>query len=441
VELPAVQYTQTRDGVTLGFVDIGSGPPLVLCETPIDALPQKLEHPGIRLLVPQHDEYRLVHYDGRGAGSSDRDVEDFSLDARVSDLDAVVERTGLATFSLLGVHSGSAIAIRYAARNPGRVTRLVLTDPYLRGREFYAGTRHGAARLMSDADFEFYARALAIAQGADTLELQDSLAAGVSRSWTPAGFARWSAAVEAVDVSLDVGAIECPTLIVDDGTTNARLVREVASAIPGSLLVSTGPLVLGSNQALVHMLRFLFGIERGAQAPGSGRSPGGFRTILFTDLAGHTPVMARLGDDKGRAVLREVERRTRQSIREHGGTEIKSMGDGFMASFASAQQAVECATGIQRAFTEPIDGEQLKVRIGINAGEPVAEDNDLFGASVIAAARIAARAEAGQVLVANVVRELVAGKGFLFHDTGEQVLRGLEEPVRLWELRLEGAGG
>jgi class 3 adenylate cyclase len=76
------------------------------------------------------------------------------------------------------------------------------------------------------------------------------------------------------------------------------------------------------------------------------------------------------------------------------------------------------------------------VRIGVNAGEPVAEDDDLFGTSVIAAARIASKASGGQVLVADVVRQLVAGKGFLFHDTGEHDLKGLEEPVRLWELRL-----
>ena len=106
-----------------------------------------------------------------------------------------------------------------------------------------------------------------------------------------------------------------------------------------------------------------------------------------------------------------------------------------MASFGSAQRAIECAIAIQRAFTvAPLAGE-VNVRVGINAGEPIAEDDDLFGASVIAAARIAAQADAGQVLVADVVRQLAAGKGFLFHDTGEHYLKGLEEPVRVWELR------
>jgi class 3 adenylate cyclase len=178
-----------------------------------------------------------------------------------------------------------------------------------------------------------------------------------------------------------------------------------------------------------------FGAGASPKAPVAPASA--FRTILFSDLEGHTAIMSRLGDAKGRELLREHERLTREALQAHSGTEVKSMGDGFMASFGSAQSALDCARAIQAAFAEPVLGEALKVRIGVNAGEPVADGDDLFGASVIAAARIAARAEGGQVLVANVMRELVAGKGFLFHDTGEHELKGLEEPVRVWELRLE----
>jgi class 3 adenylate cyclase len=115
------------------------------------------------------------------------------------------------------------------------------------------------------------------------------------------------------------------------------------------------------------------------------------------------------------------------------------MGDGFMASFGSAQRALECAIDLQRAMGElpPLvdlpDG--LRVRAGINAGEPIAEAGDLFGSSVIAAARIASRARGGQVLVSDVVRQLVLGKGFRFEDAGEHALKGLDGLVRLWELR------
>jgi class 3 adenylate cyclase len=155
--------------------------------------------------------------------------------------------------------------------------------------------------------------------------------------------------------------------------------------------------------------------------------------------------MTRLGDVQGRAVLREHERITREALGAHGGQEVKAMGDGFLCSFSSAQRAVECAITLQRrfrdenplTFVDAFNGGELRLRVGLNAGEPIVESDDLFGTSVIAAARIAATAQGGQVLVANVVRELVAGKGFLFHDTGEHVLKGLEDAIRLWELRWE----
>jgi len=165
----------------------------------------------------------------------------------------------------------------------------------------------------------------------------------------------------------------------------------------------------------------------------AGNASGAFRTILFTDIEGHTAMMQRLGDVKGRDVLREHERITREALKAHGGTEVKTIGDSFMASFGSAQKALDCAIALQRAFASatlspvpsPIKerggsdpdsgspspstergsgGEVLSLHIGVNAGEPIAEDDDLFGSSVILAARAASKATGGQVLVTNVVR-------------------------------------
>ncbi len=118
------------------------------------------------------------------------------------------------------------------------------------------------------------------------------------------------------------------------------------------------------------------------------------------------------------------------------------MGDGFMASFSSATKALECAITMQRAFAEHNASaeEPIKVRVGLNAGEPIAEDEDLFGTAVNLAARICAQAEAGQILAPIVVRELAAGKQFMFADLGETELRGFEDPVRLYELRWREAG-
>ncbi len=113
------------------------------------------------------------------------------------------------------------------------------------------------------------------------------------------------------------------------------------------------------------------------------------------------------------------------------------MGDGFMTSFSSATKALECAIAMQRAIAEHNENtaEPILVRVGLNAGEPIAEDDDLFGTAVNEAARITATANGGEILVADVVRQLVKGKDFLFADRGEANLKGFDEPVRLYEVR------
>ncbi|HEV8574348.1 MAG TPA: adenylate/guanylate cyclase domain-containing protein [Dehalococcoidia bacterium] len=145
-------------------------------------------------------------------------------------------------------------------------------------------------------------------------------------------------------------------------------------------------------------------------------------------------MMSRLGDERGRAVLREHETIFRNALKQHGGTELKTAGDGFMASFRSVTKAIECAVAFQRAFAER-EGEPLSVRVGLNAGEPIEEEGDFFGATVILASRIADKAEGGEILVSDVVRQLVAGKGFLFNDRGDHPLKGFEDPVRVFEVR------
>lgn len=163
-----------------------------------------------------------------------------------------------------------------------------------------------------------------------------------------------------------------------------------------------------------------------------------FRTIMFTDMAGSTSITGDLGDAGMMELLRSHDRIIRDSLAALGGREIKHTGDGVMACFASVVRGVECAIAIQRslaAHNESAAGPPIKVRAGISAGEPVTENDDLFGAAVQLAARICAAAEPGQILAANVVRELAIGKGFVFADRGECALRGFEDPFRLFEVR------
>jgi adenylate cyclase len=210
--------------------------------------------------------------------------------------------------------------------------------------------------------------------------------------------------------------------------------REVAAAIPDARFVAVDGDVGIHQYQYEQIITEIHGFLEEGWVEDRSNGPSAFRTVLFTDLVGHTAMMSRLGDERGRAVLREHERITRNVLKAHGGTEIKTMGDGFMASFNSVTKAVECAIALQRAFAER-EGEPLNARVGLNAGEPIEEDGDLFGATVILASRIAAKAEGGEILVADTVRGLCSGKGFLFADRGEFVAKGFEEPARVYEVR------
>jgi class 3 adenylate cyclase len=237
--------------------------------------------------------------------------------------------------------------------------------------------------------------------------------------------------------------ITIPTLVLHrrDETVPFQQGREIASQIRGACFVplegDIHPIWLGDTKPIISAIKDFLGEDYEPAAEPLADSYADVYTVLFTDVEGSTALTERVGDAKAREVLREHERIVREALRAHGGSEVKAMGDGFMASFASATRALECAIAMQRAFAAHSEGadEPIRVRIGLNAGEPIAEEKDLFGTAVNMAARIAARAEGGEILASDVVRQLVAGKGFLFSDRGEVELKGFEEPVRLYEVR------
>jgi class 3 adenylate cyclase len=170
-----------------------------------------------------------------------------------------------------------------------------------------------------------------------------------------------------------------------------------------------------------------------------------FRSILFTDIEGSTALTQRLGDAEAMQVLRRHDDIVREALREAEGNEVKHTGDGIMASFTSASRAVGCAVAIQKQLADhnSRQEEAFSVRIGLSAGEPVTDGGDLFGAVVQLAARLCAHAEPAGILTSTAVRDLSMGKGFVFIDQGEVVLRGFEEPVRPYAVqwRMEAGHG
>lgn len=170
--------------------------------------------------------------------------------------------------------------------------------------------------------------------------------------------------------------------------------------------------------------------------PGEPYVESAFRAILFTDVVDSTLLTQRLGDREAMRLLRQHDSIVRSALAQFGGSEIKHTGDGIMAAFASASQAVRAAMQAQRALQERNQAEQSRfhVRIGVAAGEPVTERDDLFGAAVQQAARLCTCAQPDCIVVSSGVRDLCRGKGIRFTDAGPIVLKGFDEPIGRFEV-------
>jgi class 3 adenylate cyclase len=166
--------------------------------------------------------------------------------------------------------------------------------------------------------------------------------------------------------------------------------------------------------------------------PGEAYTDSALRAVLFTDLCGSTEMTQRLGDAGAMTLLRVHDAIVRDALAGNRGREVKHTGDGIMASFSSVSSAVEAAIVIQRRLSERDDVVDLTVRIGISAGEPVSDNNDLFGAAVQLAARLCSHSDPGGILVSIAVRELCIGKQFRFDDRGPVELKGFSEPAHVF---------
>jgi class 3 adenylate cyclase len=186
------------------------------------------------------------------------------------------------------------------------------------------------------------------------------------------------------------------------------------------------------------VLAFLGRIEDPTPATEEGAGPvidSAFRAIMFTDMVGSSDMTSRLGDEKAVIVVQEHNRIVQTVFEAYGGNVIKFTGDGFHASFSSVANSVKCAIEVQRSFKSyavPIQDEPIQVTIGLSAGEPVAADKDLFGATVNLAARLCAHAKPEEILVAQVIKDLCLGKAYRFLDKGALTFKGFHEPVNVY---------
>jgi class 3 adenylate cyclase/pimeloyl-ACP methyl ester carboxylesterase len=439
-----IRFCTAADGVRIAHATIGDGPPLVYaCGWP-QHLELEWQAPFSRAFLEDlSGGFTLIRYDMRGGGLSDRDAADFSLESLVGDLEAVVDYLNLERFPLLslGLLAGPT-AISYAARHPERVSHMILCSAFVRGGGITTPDRQRAL-IDFTAAFGF-----PVGDFGDDPVLTREEEMAVRRQGKAAASAEIQAELLRTLFSADVEGlaerVSAPALVMHarrDPLIPFELGREVAARLRHATFLpyeASGAGVWRHADPIIPEIRRFLGVTTGVVEKRPTPVPA-VHTILFTDVEGSTALTHKLGDARAREVMREHERMVRTALGAYGGSEIKTTGDGFMASFTSASQALKCAVAMQRAFAEHNEtaDEPIRLRMGLNAGEPIAEGEDLFGTAVNLAARIAAHAAGGEILVAGVVRELAAGKGFLFADRGDVALRGFEEPARLYEVRWE----
>ena len=438
-----IRYCTTEDGVRIAYAAEGDGPALIMCPFFVESFSLAERMPEYREFVEGLRRGRsLVRFDLRGTGQSQRGQYKYSGESVHLDIRAVARAAGLRQFVLYGSGLSGPAAISYAATYPDDVTHLVLYSTFTRAEAVLPGAAVRGLAELARVNWDVTAQTLTDLSGRERSSDLNVRAARLVRESTTGDVV---AAILTDNMGFDASdylpRVKAPALVIQSTETQlfkAEFGREIATALPDAQLrLIEGAynwLDPGTGTRVAALVDEFLGAPALAPESPATSAIASFRAVLFSDLVGHTEMMQRLGDARGREVLREHERITRQELTRHGGTEIKSDGDSFMASFGSLTSAVECAVALQRVFAAR-DGEPLAVRIGINAGEPVEDAGDLFGASVILAARVKDQAGPGDILLPEAVRHLLAGKGFQFVDRGAFAPKGFDEEVRLFAVR------
>jgi pimeloyl-ACP methyl ester carboxylesterase len=435
---PETLYARSGD-VSIAYQVVGDGP------FDLVYVPGFVSHIELRWTVPLFAEgleqlaafSRLLLFDKRGTGMSDRVAGAPTLEARMDDLRAVMDAVGSRRAAVFGVAEGAPMSLLFAATYPERTAALVLRGGFPRtmwAPDYPWGqTEEQYRRNVEAADLRLYGTRVEAEADVRRLpgwETEDAA--------TIVDYLRWSAspgALEAlarmnreIDVREVLPAIRVPTLILhgsEDTIVPAEAARWMADRIPGARFVEvTGAAHLhfgrGTDAINDEVERFLVDLwESGRWEDVETESV--LATVLFTDIVGSSERLAELGDRKWAELLGRHHAIVRQEIARHRGVEVDTAGDGFFASFDGPARAIRCAQAIVQGTGEL----EISVRAGLHTGECEVVDGKVAGIAVHTGARVAALAQPGEVLVSRTVKDLVAGSGIAFADRGVHELKGV----------------
>jgi class 3 adenylate cyclase len=444
VDTPPIRYCRSGD-VSIAYQVVGDGPTdLVVIRGSLSNLASVWDQPlFVRYIEELAGFSRAIMFDKRGMGLSDRPRDVPTLEARMDDIRAVMDAVGSEQAGLWAAHEGARIGCLFAATYPERTKGLLLFDPSARGRRTddypWGRTDDEWRRWLRDVSEgwgtqEFHERFLReySPSVADDPEFARWYVGHMLASASPGAAVAFQRMVMEGDVTDVLPAIRVPTLILHRAASVGPATY-VASRIRGARLQEIPGLVDGYTWADPEASRFIYR-EMAGFLDGLEQGPRPERvliTVLFTDIVDSTARAAAIGDDEWHRLLGQHNARIRRRLAEHGGQEVNTTGDGFMAVFDGPGRAI----GAARSIRDDVRAIGLEVRAGIHTGEGQRLDGQLAGIAVHLAARVAAAAGPSEVLVSSTVRDLVAGSGLEFDDRGSHVLKGVPGEWRLFAVR------
>jgi class 3 adenylate cyclase len=429
VQQPKTQYADSH-GVSIAYQVIGDGPfDLVMVPGFVSNVETLWAEPLFYRLITNLTRFcRVIFFDKRGTGCSDPVAGAPSVDERMDDIRAVMDAAGVQQAVIDGISEGGPIAILFAATYPERTRGLVLygtfpkTDAPGEPELSTAGADHIGTCLQSWGEgntIDVFAPDLAHDP------LQRKMWGVWERTGASPGMARalWES-LRTWDVRSVLPSVKVPTLVLHrtgDRTVPVEGGRYLAAHIPNAKMVE----IAGDNHVVFErevidefcgaVEEFVLGSRHAAETERV------LKTVLFTDIVGSTERAATEGDRRWRGLLEDHDAVVRRALERHRGTEVKTLGDGFLVTFDAPARAVQCA----RQLADDMAALGLAIRAGVHTGECEVIGADIGGMAVHLAARVAAMARAGEVLVSSTVRDLVVGSQLEFEDRGRHALKGV----------------
>jgi len=448
---PETNYAKTVDGVHIAYQVFGEGPvDLVITFGQISQIDLVWDVPELASFFGRLASFsRVIRFDPRGNGCSDRDLDVNSFEAGMDDVRAVMDAAGSDRAVQIGFQDGGMICALFAASFPDRTSGLILMNTTARGlwapdwpwgwrrEDWDANDAWIDAGWGTRAFMEEWLRWLS-----PNHEIDDTTVTRLARLFrsaaSPGSMIALNAMLRDADVRAILPTIQVPTLVLhatDNPIEPVAQGRYIAERIPGAALVElpfADHMMVweASDLAIENIERFVQRVRHD-----EAEFDRVLATVLYTDIVDSTARSASMGDRAWTEIRGQHNQIVRANLARFRGREIKTMGDGFLATFDGPARGVRCAEAIA-AGVRPLG---IEIRAGLHTGEVEFDGDDIAGLGVTIGARVGARAGASEVLVSQTVKDLVAGSGLSFEDAGEHELKGVPDRWRLYRVATDPA--